>query len=134
MSGARGRVLVVDDDGLNRMILSATLEELGFEVETAEDGREALERLARPDGAPLDAVLLDMVMPELDGFGVLSALRGNGHPPVIAVSGLEEEDDAARCLAAGAAGFLRKPVDPAALAERLDGAASRRLSTGSGPA
>lgn len=132
MDESRDRALVVDDDALNRMILTAAVEGLGFEVETAEGGREALERLEQVGGAPLHVVLLDLMMPGLDGFGVLSALGGNARLrelPVIVVSGLEEMDAVVRCLEAGAADFLPKPVDPVLLKTRLETSlASRRLA------
>lgn len=132
MEGLRGRALVVDDDALNRMILSAAVEGLGLDVETAGGGEEALARLEKAEGEPLDVVLLDLMMPGLDGFGVLAALGGNGRLgdlPVVVVSALEEIDGVVRCLEAGACDFLPKPADPVLLRTRLKAAlASRRLA------
>lgn len=130
MAEPRERVLVVDDDALNRMIVSAAVAGLGLEVETAEGGREALQRLAQ--APPVDLVLLDLMMPDLDGFGVLSALAQDGRLrelPVVVVSGLDEMDGVLRCLEAGASDFLPKPVEGALLRVRLAAAlASRRLA------
>ena len=110
-------VLVVDDDDTVREITALILEEAGYRVLVARDGNEALEQVrdARPDG-----VLLDMMMPEVDGLQFLHRLprECSGRlPVVIAYSGFERLEDLAR--AHGAAAFLKKPVDPRHLLEAL---------------
>lgn len=69
MSTGKGRVLVVDDEMLNRVVLSTNLQESGYIVETAEDGQQALEMLS---AQPFDVVLLDLIMPRMDGYQVLA--------------------------------------------------------------
>src|SRR5262245_14039923 len=82
------------------------------------DGRQALERLRDPNAAPIDVILLDIVMPEMDGYAVLAALRDDPalrHLPVIVISGVDELDSVVRCIEMGAADYLPKTVDPAIL-------------------
>ena len=118
---APGRVLVVDDSRLNRQTLSRLLGTLGHEVVEAEDGRVALDLLG-DDGAGIDVVLLDLVMPELDGFAVLAAIRANpdlARIPVIVVSGLDDLDGIVRCVEMGAADYLPRPIKPTLLRARV---------------
>jgi two-component system cell cycle response regulator len=123
-----GRILVVDDDLLNRIILSTNLEEQGYAVATAEDGRQALDLLARE---PFDAVLLDLLMPELDGFEVLGRMKRDPAQrdiPVIVISALDEMDSILRCIEMGATDYLPKPFDAGLLRARLNASlASKRL-------
>src|SRR5712692_8897740 len=119
MSTGPARVLVVDDDQLNRMMLSMTLEGDGHVVLQAENGRRALETLATE---PVDVVLLDMQMPEIDGFTVLERRRADPHLreiPVIVISGLDEMASVIRCIELGAEDFLPKPFDPVLLRARI---------------
>ena len=118
---APGRVLVVDDSRLNRQTMSRLLGTLGHEVVEAEDGRVALDLLG-DDGAGIDVVLLDLVMPELDGFAVLAAIRANpdlARIPVIVVSGLDDLDGIVRCVEMGAADYLPRPIKPTLLRARV---------------
>ena len=69
MNTGKGKVLVVDDEMLNRVVLSTNLQESGYIVETAEDGQQALEMLS---AQPFDVVLLDLIMPRMDGYQVLA--------------------------------------------------------------
>jgi adenylate cyclase len=123
-----GRVLVVDDDRLNRMLLARGLEQAGHRVRTAENGREALE-LLRED--PPDVVLLDIVMPELDGVSVLERIRRDTalqHVPVIMISAVDDTDSVVRCIEMGAEDYLPKPFDPVLLRARINaGLAKKRL-------
>ena len=115
-----GRILVVDDDGLNRLLLSTSLEEEGYTVETAEDGRQALEMLHT---RPFDVVLLDLLMPEMDGFQVLEQMKAGGswqHIPVIVVSAANEMESVVRCIEMGATEHLPKPFDPVLLHARIN--------------
>ena len=114
-----GRVLVVDDDPVNRAILVGSLEAQGHAAEVASDGREALRKLRE---GSFDVVLLDLVMPVLDGFEVLRTMKEDERLrtlPVIVVSGLEEMESVVRCIEMGAADFLAKPFDPVLLRARL---------------
>jgi class 3 adenylate cyclase len=116
-SGAR--LLVVDDNKVNRLLLARSLEQLGHGVVSAENGRVALEMLRRER---FDLVLLDMEMPEMDGFQVLEQLVGDlalRDLPVIVTSSLEGIDHVARCIELGAEDFLTKPVNAVLLKARI---------------
>jgi Response regulator containing a CheY-like receiver domain and a GGDEF domain len=96
-----GRVLVVDDDPVNRAILVGSLEAQGYGAGMAADGREAL-RMLRTGG--FDVVLLDLVMPVMDGFEVLRTMKSDERLrsiPVIVVSALEEMESVVRCIEMG---------------------------------
>ncbi len=113
------RLLVVDDNRINRMLLSRGLEEQGHCVETAVNGREALEKLK---AGSFDLVLLDIEMPEMDGYQVLSAMKGEPqlrHIPVIMVTAVEEIESAIRCIEMGAEDYLPKPFNPVLLRARI---------------
>jgi DNA-binding response OmpR family regulator len=104
-------VLVVDDDPLIAGMLRVVLEAEGYDVREAGDGRQAL--VAVEAEAP-EVMVLDMMMPQLDGFGVLSALREralSGGTRVAMLTCCSQEDDVRRCLEAGADDYLTKPVD-----------------------
>jgi class 3 adenylate cyclase len=125
-----GRILVVDDSLLNRQTLGRLLGGLGHEVIEADNGRVALDLLG-DDGAGIDVVLLDLVMPELDGFAVLAAIRGDpalARIPVIVVSGLDDLDGIVRCVEMGAADYLPRPIKPTLLRARVHASlADKRL-------
>ena len=117
---APGTVLVVDDSRMHRLTLAGALEQLGHDVVEAGDGREALDRLA--NGTPVDVVLLDLVMPVLDGFETLAAMRADAalaSIPVIVVSGLDDLDGIVRCIQMGAVDYLQRPIKPAILEARV---------------
>jgi adenylate cyclase len=121
-----GRVLVVDDNKVNRLLLVRTLELQGHHVESAENGRVALARLNNDD---FDLVLLDIEMPEVDGFEVLAELkrdRALRDIPVIVTSSLEGLDNVVRCLELGAEDYLAKPVNPVLLRARLDASLEKK--------
>lgn len=106
-----GRILVVDDEERNRRLLRHLLENKGYLVREAGDGEEALARVA--EEAP-DVVLLDVMMPKLDGFEVCRRLKGDectSRIPVLLVTMLSERQDRLTGIAAGATDFLSKPVD-----------------------
>jgi adenylate cyclase len=125
---SRGRVLVVDDDRVNRTLLTRCLERDGHHVSCAENGVEALE-LLRDD--PADVVLLDIVMPELDGVSVLERIKADpamNDVPVIMISGVDETDSVVRCIEIGAEDYLPKPFDPVLLRARISaGLTKKRL-------
>jgi two-component system cell cycle response regulator len=123
VTGERGHILVVEDDLLARTILKRSLESEGHTVETAKSGLEALERLQRLGAASFDVVLLDILMPELDGYETLSRIKahdGLRHIPVIMISGVDELASVVRCIEMGATDFLPKPFDAAILRARLN--------------
>ncbi len=121
MPGRLETVLVVDDDEANRNVLGRRLAKLGYGIVEACDGVEALERLAQPD-AGIDLVLLDVMMPRLDGFAVLERHRADPairHIPVIMISALDDMASIVRCIEAGAEDYLPKPFDPVLLKARV---------------
>ena len=128
MSADAGRVLVVDDERLNRMLLRRALEAEGHTVLDAENGRLALGVLERE---PVDVVLLDIVMPELDGYATLESIKADpdlDHLPVIIISGVDEIASVVRCIEMGATDYLTKPFEPAILRARLQSSlAAKRL-------
>src|SRR5512138_3282379 len=118
MADAHGRILAVDDNRLNRLKLSRGLEQQGHSVAVAEDGRQALDMLRVE---PFDLVLLDILMPELDGYQVLEAMKVDAalrEIPVIVVSAVDEMDSVVRCIEMGAEDYLPKPFDPVLLRAR----------------
>lgn len=117
--GRGARLLVVDDNKVNRLLLSRNLELLGHRVAAVENGRVALETLRRE---PFDLALLDIEMPEMDGFEVLEQIRGDlalRDVPVIVTSSLEGIDNVVRCIELGAEDYLPKPVNPVLLKARI---------------
>ncbi len=128
MSEERASVLVVDDDVVTRTLLAKSVEREGHRVATAENGRQALEML-RTD--PFDVVLLDVQMPEMDGYAVLAEIQSDGglrHLPVIMISALDETESVVRCIELGAEDYLPKPFDPVLLRARMNaGLTKKRL-------
>jgi adenylate cyclase len=117
--GESGDILVVDDNEINRDLLSRYLERQGHAVRVADNGRQALEMIAT--GA-FDLVLLDIMMPELNGYQVLQHLKQSEtwrDLPVIMISALDEIDSAVRCIELGAEDYLRKPFNPVLLRARV---------------
>ena len=113
------RLLVADDNKVNRLLLARNLELQGHSVAMAENGRIALDVLRRE---PFDLLLLDMEMPEMDGFEVLEHLKRDLHLrdlPVIVTSSLEGIDHVVRCIELGAEDYLPKPVNPVLLKARI---------------
>jgi two-component system cell cycle sensor histidine kinase/response regulator CckA len=106
-----GLVLVVDDEEQNRMLLRDPLEARGYEIEEAEDGMQALQKIA---ARPPDTILLDVMMPKMDGFEVCRRLRKEArtmHLPILMVTALSERADRLMGIQAGANDFLNKPID-----------------------
>jgi adenylate cyclase len=125
-----GIALVVDDSRVNRLVLVRQLTALGLESLEAENGAEALE-LVRGHAPDIDVVLLDVIMPELDGYETLAAMKADEatrHIGVIIVSGVEELDSVVRCIELGATDYLVKPINPRILEARLNASlAAKRL-------
>src|SRR5215510_9475166 len=114
-----GQLLVVDDNRVNRLLLGRLLEQLGHTVTFAENGREALDALRQ---RRVDLVLLDIEMPEMDGYQTLEALAADQnlrYIPVVMMSSVEEVDSVARCIELGAEDYLFKPVNPVLLKARV---------------
>jgi class 3 adenylate cyclase/CheY-like chemotaxis protein len=123
---APARILIVDDEPFNRDVLVQELELLDHEGVTAVHGREALDRLS---GEPVDLILLDIMMPEMDGFEVLRRLKDDArwrHIPVIMISALDDLDSVVRCIALGADDHLPKPFDPVLLKARIGACLERK--------
>ena len=119
MADTGARLLVADDNKVNRLLLSRSLEQLGHRVAMAENGRIALEMLRRES---FDLLLLDMEMPEMTGFEVLEHLVADlklRDLPVIVTSSLEGVTHVARCIELGADDYLPKPVNPVLLRARV---------------
>ena len=123
----RGRILVVDDNSLNRALLTRVLEAEGFDVATAENGNRALELLRVPPAPPFDVVLLDVLMPERDGYSTLSAIKTDDdlrHLPVIMITAVDELASVVRCIELGATDYLSKPFNAAVLRARINASLS----------
>ncbi|BCH22524.1 adenylate cyclase [Mesorhizobium sp. L-8-10] len=115
-----GRILVVDDVASNRDILSRRLRREGHRTATADSGISALARLAEDE---FDLILLDILMPDINGIELLSRLKADSrwrHIPVIMISGLSEVAAVARCIEAGADDYLTKPFNPVLLRARIN--------------
>ncbi len=116
----KANILVVDDSRTNRSLLARRLEQQGHSVVNAENGRQALDLMA---AQPFDLVLLDVVMPELDGYEVLAKMREDAslrEIPVIMISAVDEIDSVVKCIELGAEDYLPKPFDPVLLRARIN--------------
>ncbi len=119
MEDILGRILIVDDNEMNRDMLSRRLVRHGHTVAMAENGRRALECL---QGQSFDLVLLDIMMPEMNGYQVLEAMKTNDHlrdVPVIMISAVDELESVVRCIQLGAEDYLPKPFNPVLLRARI---------------
>ncbi len=117
--GAAGTLLVVDDNAANRDLLARRLTRQGYAVTMAEDGQRALDVLA---AQPFDLVLLDVLMPGLDGYEVLARIKADErlrHVPVIMISALDDMESVVRCIELGAEDYLPKPFNPVLLRARV---------------
>jgi len=125
-----GIALVVDDSRVNRLVLIRQLSELGLEVLEAENGIQALD-LLRAHSRAIDVVLLDVIMPELDGYDTLASMKADEairHIPVLMISGVEELESVVRCIELGATDYLTKPINPRILQARINASlAAKRL-------
>jgi adenylate cyclase len=121
-----GKILLADDNRMNRLLLGRGLEQQGHTVVFAEHGREALDLLRQQR---FDVLLLDVLMPELDGYGVLEALKGDMHLrdiPVIMTSALDELDSVVKCVEMGAEDYLTKPINPVLLNARINASLEKK--------
>jgi two-component system cell cycle response regulator len=124
-----GRILVVDDNQVNRLVMTRSLNQEGYAVATASDGREALDLVRRPPS--FDVVLLDILMPELDGYEALRVIKDDEalkHIPVIMITAVDELDSLVRCIELGATDYLPKPFNASVLRARIGASlAAKRL-------
>lgn len=106
------RILIIDDDARNIFALAATLKAKGYETQSCSSAREALELLQ--SGVVIDAILMDMMMPEMDGYEAIPLVKkipSRSSTLLIAVTAQAMLGDREKCLAAGADAYLSKPVD-----------------------
>jgi signal transduction histidine kinase len=126
MQATQGTILVVDDTELNRLMLSNWLRDQGHRVVTARSGREALSQLRE---SPVDLILLDILMPEMDGYQVLEHLKGDAQLhqlPVIVVSAVDDLDSIVKCIELGAEDYLYKPFNVTLLKARIKASLEKR--------
>lgn len=119
MSKQQGSILVVDDEKINVVVLSGYLKAEGYQTTTVSSGRAALDAVAQKN---FDAILLDVMMPGIDGFGVLRQIRETYSQidlPVIMVTALDNSEDVVKALELGANDYVRKPVDKSVMMARL---------------
>lgn len=117
---ARHRLLLVDDTPANLKILARLLEKRGYEVELAEDGLEAVEQFRTRE---YDLILMDLQMPNLDGFGATEAIRAMSERrqvPIVALTAHVVDGARERCFEVGMTGYLPKPIDFALLASTVE--------------
>lgn len=126
MGEGAARLLIVDDNKVNRLLLARNLQLQGHRTTLAENGRVGLELLRKE---AFDLLLLDIEMPEMDGFAVLEELKGDPHLrdlPVIVASSVERFDNVVRCISLGAEDYLPKPLNPVLLKARIDASLEKK--------
>lgn len=111
-----GKILIVDDDPHIREVVAFALEAAGFSCAMAEDGRQALAEMAR---APADLMVLDINMPEMDGFDVCKQVRRDGDVPILFLSSRDDEIDRIVGLEIGGDDYVAKPFSPRELVARV---------------
>src|SRR3954467_956153 len=119
MLAPAGRIIIADDNRVNRLLLARGLEQEGHSVVLPEPGREALDLLR---AQRFDLLLLDVLMPELDGYQVLAELKEDPHLreiPVVMTSSLDQLDSVVKCVEMGAEDYLSKPINPVLLNARI---------------
>ena len=129
------KILIVDDDYRNIFAVAALLEQESVEVLSAENGRDALRMLRHVPG--IDLVLLDIMMPEMDGYEALRQIRGMSQfqsLPIIALTAKALKGDRERCLEAGASDYIAKPVDSDTLLPLIRAGSARSVPSRSRPA
>jgi CheY-like chemotaxis protein len=123
---ANGRILVVDDTEANRELLVRRLRRGGHVADAVDGGVRALERLR---AEPFDVVLLDIMMPDMNGYDVLAVLKDDAalrHIPVIMITAIDDMQSVVRCIEMGAEDHLPKPFNPALLRARIDASLARK--------
>ena len=122
-----GTILAIDDNVNNTDILKKRLERLGNMVMTANDGKEGIIALMS-HGKDIDLILLDIVMPEMNGFEVLKHIKGSkefNNIPVIMISSMDDKDSIYRCIKMGADDYVTKPLDKEILNARISSSIER---------
>lgn len=122
----QGYILVVDDNEMNRDMLSRRLQRQKYNVVVAEDGVRALEMMEEAD---FDLVLLDIMMPRLNGYQVLEKVKSNSklrHIPIIMISAVDDLDSVVKCIELGAEDYLFKPFNPVLLKARVRAGLDRK--------
>jgi class 3 adenylate cyclase len=120
------RLLVVDDSELNRDILCRRLQHQGYRVDAAENGRQAMQMLR---AQPFDVVLLDVMMPEMNGYQVLETVKNDDrlrHIPIIMISAFDDVESVAHCIQMGAEDYLPKTFNPVLLKARIEGSLEKK--------
>ena len=126
MTDAKGHLLIVDDNKVNRLLMSRCVELLGHKASVAENGQVAMQML---QDDPYDMLLLDIEMPLMDGFEVLEALKSDPHLrdlPVIVTSSVEGLDNIVRCIELGAEDYIPKPVNKTLLNARVSSSLEKK--------
>jgi CheY-like chemotaxis protein len=118
------RVLVVDDDPVQRKLAKAMLEQSGFQVTEADDGDKA-QALFDAGAEPYQLVITDLCMPKMNGDMLLTHIRQHHGPPVIVLTGSEDGESEARIIELGADDYVRKPFDPPRFVARVKAALRR---------
>jgi PAS domain S-box-containing protein len=127
----RGEVLLAEDGPANQRVITYYLEKAGLSVTTADNGRIACKKVmdAIAAGKPFDVVLMDMQMPELDGYGAAAKLRGQGYKgPIIALTAHAMSHDREKCLRAGCSDYLSKPIEKVALLNAIAAALPKDIA------
>ena len=122
----RGRLLLADDDAVNRDLLERRLDRLGYSVVSCSDGREVLPALKKGN---IELVLLDLLMPGIDGYEVLNQMKADPalrHIPVIIISAMDRLEGIVRCVEIGAEDYLPKPFEPVLLRARIGAALEKK--------
>src|SRR5262249_10571303 len=125
------RVLVAEDNAVNRLVAQRLLQKKGHSIALANNGREALQRI---QAEQFDVVLMDVQMPDLDGYTATAEIRkmeanSGKHLPIIGVTAHAMEGDRERCLAAGMDGYVAKPVIPTQLYAEIERLTARHRAT-----
>ncbi|HEX5690253.1 MAG TPA: response regulator, partial [Roseiflexaceae bacterium] len=126
MPGHSNIILIVDDNQNNRDLLSSRLQRQGYQTATAVNGLEALALLR---AQPFDLLLLDIMMPEMNGYQVLTEIRADDalrHIPVVVISALSDVDSIVRCVELGAEDYLFKPFNPTLLKARVSASLEKK--------
>ena len=125
MAGQAYSILVVDDNEMNRDLLTRRLERQGYSVTVAVDGQQALDVLSREE---FSLVLLDIMLPVINGYQVLERMKADqstSHIPVIITTALDEADEKAKCIELGADDYLTKPFNQVTLKSRISDCLAR---------
>lgn len=129
MDKEKEKILIVDDDRINRVILATNLQEIGYQIFFAENGKQALEKIREEK---FDLVLLDLVMPVMDGFETLKRMKADDmikRIPVVIISAQDETENLIKTLEIGAVDYIPKPFDSKIIRSRvLSALASKKLS------